>query len=128
MYSGCDYLLSLKSLCTFWHCHPYFILQFYSIVFVLIIDALASTSLKSLPWVGNQRLRSSHLLFTLFTTTCFAFLDTTLPEAPGSISRPLPIIECHVGARSLHFLWLFGGQNITKIRKATLLVVATSYL
>ena len=29
MYSGCDYLLSLKScLCAFWYCHPYFILQF----------------------------------------------------------------------------------------------------
>ena len=32
MYSGCDYLY--KS--TFWCCHPYFILQFYSIVFVLV--------------------------------------------------------------------------------------------
>ena len=37
MYSGCDYLLSLKSCsCAFWYCHPYFILQFYSIVFILV--------------------------------------------------------------------------------------------
>ena len=35
MYSGCDYLLSLYKSClyTFWHCHPYFILKFYSIIF-----------------------------------------------------------------------------------------------
>ena len=37
MYSGCDYLLSLIILLyAFWHCHPYFILQFYSIVFTLV--------------------------------------------------------------------------------------------
>ena len=27
------------------------------------------------------------------------------------VRRPLPTIECHMGARSLCFLWLFGGQN-----------------
>ena len=33
MYSGCD-TLSLQILFMyFWHCHPYFILKFYSIIF-----------------------------------------------------------------------------------------------
>ena len=33
MYSVCDYPYDKSCLCTFLHCHPYFILQFYSIVF-----------------------------------------------------------------------------------------------
>ena len=32
MYSGCNYPHK-SCLCTFWPCHPYFMLQFYSIVF-----------------------------------------------------------------------------------------------
>ena len=36
MYSSCD----ISCLCTFWSCHPYFILQFYSIVFILVIASL----------------------------------------------------------------------------------------
>ena len=35
MYSECDYLYK-SCMYTFWPCHPYFILQFYSIVFVLV--------------------------------------------------------------------------------------------
>ena len=35
MYSGCNYPYK-SCLCTFWPCHPYFILQFYSIVFILV--------------------------------------------------------------------------------------------
>ena len=35
MYSGCDYLYK-SCLYTFWPCHPYFILQFYSVVFILV--------------------------------------------------------------------------------------------
>ena len=36
MYSGCN-MLSLRILfVNFWHCHPYLILQFYSIVFILV--------------------------------------------------------------------------------------------
>ena len=35
MYSGRDYPYNF-CLCTFWLCHPYFILQFYSIVFILV--------------------------------------------------------------------------------------------
>ena len=35
MYSGCDYSYN-SCLCTFWPCHPYFIFQFYSIVFILV--------------------------------------------------------------------------------------------
>ena len=31
--------------------------------------------------------------------------------------RPLPTVECHVGARSLYFLWLFDGQNSRKSTK-----------
>ena len=35
MYGGCDYPYK-SCLCTFWPCRPYFILQFYSIVFILV--------------------------------------------------------------------------------------------
>ena len=35
MYSECDYPYK-SCLCTFWPCHSYFILQFYSIVFILV--------------------------------------------------------------------------------------------
>ena len=41
MYSRCDYPLQLEScLCIFLSCHPYFILQFYLIVFYLCIIKL----------------------------------------------------------------------------------------
>ena len=35
MYSRCDYPYK-SCLCTFWPCHPYFILQFYSIAFLYL--------------------------------------------------------------------------------------------
>jgi hypothetical protein len=31
--------------------------------------------------------------------------------------RPLPTDECQMGAWSLHFLWLFDGQNLRKMTK-----------
>ena len=34
-----------------------------------------------------------------------------------SVWQRLPIVKCHVGARSLYFLWLFGGQNSRKTTK-----------
>jgi hypothetical protein len=50
--------------------------------------------------------------------------------------RPLPTDECHMGARSLHFLWLFDGQNSRKNDKvrhimtqmAGLLALATVFV
>ena len=55
--------------------------------FAQIVAALVSTSLKSLPWVGSERLCSNRLLFTLLTTTRLALLDTTLHGAPGSEAK-----------------------------------------
>ena len=37
MYSGCDYPYKSCSVCTFWSCHPYFILQFYCLYTCIII-------------------------------------------------------------------------------------------
>ena len=65
MYSGCDYLLSLKScLRTLWHCHPYFIFQFYSIVFILVsvlfycmsatIYSMGGAEVRACTWKGSD--------------------------------------------------------------------------
>ena len=55
-----------------------------------------------------------------------------------SVLQPLPTIECHVGTRSLHFFWLFDGQNSMKndqvrhnnimTQIASLLAVATVFI
>ena len=50
MHSGCDTLSYKSCLCTciFWHCHPYFILQFYSIViYTLLISKTSKLSLSA---------------------------------------------------------------------------------
>ena len=53
MYSGCDYKSCLY---TFWHCHPYFILKFYSVIFLLVsalffIATTVSTIIEDGRWV-----------------------------------------------------------------------------
>ena len=40
-----------------------------------------------------------------------------LQDSDIYVWQPLPIAEYHVGARSLHFLWLFDGQNWRKVTK-----------
>jgi len=61
------------------------------VVFAHTAVALESTWWKNLPWVPRERLCSRRLLFRLFVTACFAFLATTLPEAPGSETKALKI-------------------------------------
>ena len=89
MYSGCDYPYK-SCLCTFWPCHPYFIFQFYSIVFILVcvifFIALSVVYQCPLTWfvhstlngpsIGDGRCRSSRVRAN-FVATPLTFLCMT---------------------------------------------------
>ena len=66
MYSGCDYQ---SCLCTFWSCHPYFILQFHCFIY----------------------------LFLLFKDTSLMLSDTIFPLVivNGAMAQPRPsLVHC----------------------------------
>ena len=66
MYSGCDYPYK-SCFCTFWPCHPYFILQFYSIAFytcicynyILVSDIGITTLLINNWFTHNSKAQST---------------------------------------------------------------------
>jgi hypothetical protein len=88
MYSGCDY--PHKSyLCTFWLCHPYFMLQFF---FILIIFRIIGHKrlYNGIINFENNRDKPEHIFSIIGTihprTSCNAVSNVVIKRDNGTIS------------------------------------------